>query len=266
MKFHPNGREKKLIPLSDRANSTPFLAYRNGVDDNAASRGSIDRRVFLPLFFFRKTVDARSIEKKRRRSIFESVFSSFSLDWSNWSYWNSISLFEETATTISYINWNISFKWISNCSVYFLIPLNFFWKLDKLYTKSSLNYSLNSSWNRKFQYIVSLSYKNYLSWIIKKKKRNVRKNTKKDFNFGTTWLIRKNEIGDRIYAAKKKPGGGGETLSPLSRQSQKTLGEVESFRLSRQPNFDDFNHEIFPSLPSPRLHPGHGSLSLSLNY
>lgn len=48
------GREKKLIPLSDRANSTPFLAYRNGVDDNALLA---DRSIVVfssPFFSFEK--------------------------------------------------------------------------------------------------------------------------------------------------------------------------------------------------------------------
>lgn len=50
----------------------------------------------------------------------------------------------------------------------------------------------------------------------------------------------------------KRGGKEGNFVSLIATKS-KDFGEVESFRLSRQPNFDDFNHEIFLSLPSDRI-------------
>lgn len=66
MKFHPNGREKKLIPLSDRANSTPFLPKRG--------RSSCFSR------FFWKTVDWK--QKPKTIDFRIGIFDIFNLDWS----------------------------------------------------------------------------------------------------------------------------------------------------------------------------------------
>lgn len=112
MKFHPNGREKKLIPLSDRANSTPFLPKRG--------RSSCFSR------FFWKTVDWK--QKPKTIDFRIGIFDLQS---------NGLILFHFSLKLRSIISIEIFFRCISLspriCS-----------ELDKLYTKSSLNHLLIS--------------------------------------------------------------------------------------------------------------------------
>lgn len=109
MKFHPNGREKKLIPLSDRANSTP-----------KRGRSSCFSR------FFWKTVDWK--QKPKTIDFRIGIFDLQS---------NGLILFHFSLKLRSIISIEIFFRCISLspriCS-----------ELDKLYTKSSLNHLLIS--------------------------------------------------------------------------------------------------------------------------
>lgn len=113
MKFHPNGREKKLIPLSDRANSTPFLPKRG--------RSSCFSR-----FFWRKML----VRKQKPKTI-DFRIGIFDLQS------NGLILFHFSLKLRSIISIEIFFRCISLspriCS-----------ELDKLYTKSSLNHLLIS--------------------------------------------------------------------------------------------------------------------------
>lgn len=113
MKFHPNGREKKLIPLSDRANSIPFLPKRG--------RSSCFSR-----FFWRKML----VRKQKPKTI-DFRIGIFDLQS------NGLILFHFSFKLRSIISIEIFFRCISLspriCS-----------ELDKLYTKSSLNHLLIS--------------------------------------------------------------------------------------------------------------------------
>lgn len=113
MKFHPNGREKKLIPLSDRANSTPFLPKRG--------RSSCFSR-----FFWRKML----VRKQKPKTI-DFRIGIFDLQS------NGLILFHFSFKLRSIISIEIFFRYISLSPR--ICP-----ELDKLYTKSSLNHLLIS--------------------------------------------------------------------------------------------------------------------------
>lgn len=114
MKFHPNGREKKLIPLSDRANSTPFLPKRSGS--------------IVVFFAILLKKDARSKTETKDDRFSNRYFRHLQ---------SGLILFHFSLKLRSIISIEIFFRCISLspriCS-----------ELDKLYTKSSLNHLLIS--------------------------------------------------------------------------------------------------------------------------